>query len=91
MTETLTSPPYVAAYRFTGQLSGEDYDACIADLEARLAQFPRIAVLSDLSDMQGVSLEAIGRSGRTCAMRHRSWASSVGSRARRSSPTSGGW
>ncbi|KAF1727912.1 MAG: STAS/SEC14 domain-containing protein [Pseudoxanthomonas sp.] len=67
MIETLTSPPYVAAYRFTGQLSGEDYDACIADLEARLAQFPRIAVLSDLSDMQGVSLEAIGKDLRYAA------------------------
>lgn len=67
MIETLTSPPYVAAYRFTGQLSGEDYDACIADLEARLAQFPRIAVLIDLSDMQGVSLEAIGKDLRYAA------------------------
>ena len=67
MIETLTSPPYVAAYRFTGQLSGEDYDACIADLEARLAQFPRIAVLSNLSDMQGVSLEAIGKDLRYAA------------------------
>lgn len=67
MIETLTSPAYVAAYRFTGQLSGEDYDACIADLEARLAQFPRIAVLSDLSDMQGVSLEAIGKDLRYAA------------------------
>ncbi|WP_447938932.1 STAS/SEC14 domain-containing protein [Pseudoxanthomonas mexicana] len=67
MIETLASPPHVAAHRFTGQLTGEDYDACIADLETRLARFPRIAVLSDLSDMQGVSLDAVGKDLRYAA------------------------
>ena len=67
MIEILASPPHVAAYRFTGQLTGEDYDACIADLETRLARFPRIAVLSDLSHMQGVSLDAVGKDQRYAA------------------------
>lgn len=67
MIEILASLPHVAAYRFTGQLTGEDYDACIADLETRLARFPRIAVLSDLSDLQGMSLEAVGKDLRYAA------------------------
>ena len=31
MIEILDSPLHVGAYRFTGQLTGDDYDACIAD------------------------------------------------------------
>lgn len=69
MIEILDSPPHVGAYRFTGQLTGEDYDACIADLETRLARFPRIAVVSDLSDMHGVSLDAVGKDLRYAASR----------------------
>ena len=67
MIEILDSPPHVGAYRFTGQLTGEDYDACVADLEMRLARFPRIAVVSDLSDMQGISLDAVGKDLRYAA------------------------
>ena len=67
MIEILDSPLHVGAYRFTGQLMGDDYDACIADLETRLAGFPRIAVVSDLSDMQGVSLDAVGKDLRYAA------------------------
>jgi len=61
MIEILASPPHVAAYRFTDELTGANYDACIADLESRLAQFPRIAVVSDISDLHGLSLEVIGK------------------------------
>jgi hypothetical protein len=61
MIEILTSPPHVAAYRFTDELSGVDYDTCIADLESRLARFPRIAVVSDISDLHGLSLDVIGK------------------------------
>lgn len=61
MIEILDSPPHVGAYRVAAQLTGEDYDACVANLEMRLARFPRIAVVSDLSDMQGVSREAVGK------------------------------
>ena len=67
MIEIPDSPSHVGAYRFTGQLTGDDYDACIADLETRLAGFPRIAVVSDLSDMQGVSLDAVGKDLRYAA------------------------
>jgi hypothetical protein len=61
MIEILTSPPHVAAYRFTDELTGADYDACIADLESRLARYPRIAVVSDISDLHGLALEVIGK------------------------------
>jgi len=61
MIEILASPSHVAAYRFTDQLTGADYDVCIADLESRLARFPRIAVVSDISDLHGLGLEVIGK------------------------------
>jgi hypothetical protein len=61
MIEILTSPPHVAAYRFTDELTGADYDACIADLESRLERYPRIAVVSDISDLHGLALEVIGK------------------------------
>ncbi|MBD9478213.1 STAS/SEC14 domain-containing protein [Pseudoxanthomonas sp. PXM02] len=61
MIEILASPPHVAAYRFTDELTGADYDACIADLESRLLQFPRIAVVSDISDLHGLSLDVVGK------------------------------
>ncbi|QND80279.1 STAS/SEC14 domain-containing protein [Pseudoxanthomonas mexicana] len=67
MIEILDSPPHVGAYRFSGQLTGEDYDARVTDLEMRLARFPRVAVVSDLSDMQGVSLDAVGKDLRYAA------------------------
>ena len=51
----------MAAYRFTDELTGVDYDACIADLEDRLARFARIAVVSDISDLHGVAREVIGK------------------------------
>lgn len=61
MIEILASPPHVAAYRFTDQLTGADYDACIADVESRLARFPRIAVVSDISDLHGLAPEVVGK------------------------------
>ncbi len=61
MLEILTSPPHVAAYRFTDELTRADYDTCIADLESRLARYTRIAVVSDISDLHGLSLEVIGK------------------------------
>ena len=61
MIEILDSPPYVAAYRFADELRGTDYDTCITDLESRLARFPRIAVVSDISDLHGLAVEVIGK------------------------------
>lgn len=61
MIEILASPPHVAAYRFTDELTGTDYDTCIADVESRLARFARIAVVSDISDLHGLALDVIGK------------------------------
>ncbi len=61
MIEPIQAPPYLAAFRFSGRLGGEDYDACIAQIESRLREYPRIAVYADLADMTGMSLEAIGK------------------------------
>lgn len=61
MIEILASPPHVAAYRFTDELTGVGYDARIADLEDRLARFARIAVVSDISDLHAVAGEVIGK------------------------------
>ena len=59
MIDILASPPHVAAYRFVDELTGADYDACIADLEARLARHARIAVVADISDLHGLALEVV--------------------------------
>ncbi|AWV07915.1 SpoIIAA family protein [Marilutibacter maris] len=61
MIEILQSAPHVAAFHFTGTLSGEDYDACVAEIEARLSSHPRIAVFTDLTGMTGMSAEAMGK------------------------------
>lgn len=61
MIEILPAPPHVAAFRFSGKLSGEDYDRCIAQIEACLAGYRRIAIVSDLSGMTGLSAEAMGK------------------------------
>ncbi|MGN6224127.1 STAS/SEC14 domain-containing protein [Pseudoxanthomonas sp.] len=61
MIESIPAPPHVAAFRFSGQLSGEDYDRCIATLEAHLAEYRRIGVFTDLRDMTGLSAEALAK------------------------------
>lgn len=61
MLEILSAPPHLAAYRFEGELTGDDYDACIADLERRFATHARIDVFCDLSGYTGLSAEALGK------------------------------
>lgn len=61
MIDAIPAPPHVAAFRFSGQLTGEDYDLCIRELEARLAEYRRIAVVSDLSGLTGLSAEAMAK------------------------------
>jgi hypothetical protein len=61
MLEILPSPPQLAAYRFTGTLTAEDYDRCIADIEARLAQHPRIGIYCDLRGFTGITPAALAR------------------------------
>ena len=60
MLEILPSPPHIGAYRFTGTLTAEDYDRCIADVEARLARFERIGLYCDLRGFTGMTPAALG-------------------------------
>lgn len=59
MLEILPSPPHVGAYRFGGTLTAEDYDRCIADIEARLAGHPRIGLYCDLRGFTGITPAAL--------------------------------
>lgn len=61
MIEILPGPSHLAAYRFTGTLTAEDYDRCIEDLEARLAQHRRIGIYCDLRGFTGITPAAIAR------------------------------
>lgn len=61
MIEILPAPPHVAAFRFTGTLTGEDYDRGIAAIEDKLAGHDRIAILSDLTGMTEVTTAALGK------------------------------
>lgn len=61
MLEILPSPPHLAAYRFTGTLTAEDYDRCIDDLEARLAGHGRIGIYCDLRGFTGITPAALAR------------------------------
>ena len=59
MFEILPSPSHLAAYRFTGTLTAEDYQRCIADLESRLRRHARISIYCDLRDFSGITPAAI--------------------------------
>lgn len=57
----LPSADHVGAYRFTGTLSRDDYDRCIADVEARLQRHGRIGIYCELDSFTGLTLPALGR------------------------------
>ncbi|HEY5804770.1 MAG TPA: STAS/SEC14 domain-containing protein [Lysobacter sp.] len=61
MIEMLPSPSHVAAFHFSGTLDGDDYDRCIADIEARLAQHQRIGIFCDLTGFTGLTAQAMGK------------------------------
>ena len=61
MIEILPAPSHVAAFHFQGTLTAEDYDRCIAEIEARLAAQERIGIFSDLTGMTGITAEAMGK------------------------------
>lgn len=61
MYEALPSADHVGAYRFTGTLNREDYDRCIADVEARLQRHGRIGIYCELDGFTGLTLPALGR------------------------------
>ena len=48
MIAILPAPPHLAAFRFDGLLSGEDFDVCVGEVERRLATQPRINLFCDM-------------------------------------------
>lgn len=61
MLELLSAPDHVAAFRFEGTISAEDYARVRAEIEARLARHARIGVHADLTQCRGISARALLR------------------------------
>lgn len=61
MIEILPAAPHVAAFRVTGVFTGDDYDRCVAEIEARLAAHPRIGMFCDMAGMTRLSAEALAK------------------------------
>ncbi|HEY0332621.1 MAG TPA: STAS/SEC14 domain-containing protein [Stenotrophomonas sp.] len=61
MYDALASADHVGAYRFTGTLTREDYDRCIADVEQRLTRHGRIGIYCEMAGFTGLTLPALGR------------------------------
>lgn len=61
MIEILPAPSHVAAFDVRETLTVDDYDRCIAEIDARLAEHPRIAVFCNLVGMCRMTPMAIAR------------------------------
>ncbi|MBO9710865.1 MAG: STAS/SEC14 domain-containing protein [Caulobacter sp.] len=61
MIEFLHAPDHVLAVRISGTLTAEDYDRMFAEVEARLARNPRMAVYADLIGFKDLTVEAAAK------------------------------
>ncbi|WP_165789472.1 STAS/SEC14 domain-containing protein [Billgrantia endophytica] len=61
MIEILPAPEYVAAFRISGTLRGEDYDALIPEIEAKLEHNEHIGVLADMTEFDHMTAGAVQR------------------------------
>lgn len=61
MIELLPAPDHVLAYRMTGLLTEDDYDAIIASTEAKLKAHEKIAVYADMTGFTGLTLGAMAK------------------------------
>lgn len=61
MIEILPAPEYVAAFRISGTLHGEDYDVMIPAIEAKLEHNEHIGVLADLTQFEHMTAKALQR------------------------------
>lgn len=59
MIEILPAPDHVAAYRMSGEVTGEDYDRVAADLEARLQRHEKLSLYVDMVDFTDMTAEAL--------------------------------
>ena len=51
----------VAGFRVTGQLTADDYDRLIGEIESKLAQYERIAIYADATELGGISIPALAK------------------------------
>lgn len=61
MIEILPSPEYVAAFRISGTLRGEDYDELIPAIEEKLEHNEYIGMLADLTQFDHMTAKALQR------------------------------
>ncbi|MDQ3288825.1 MAG: STAS/SEC14 domain-containing protein [Pseudomonadota bacterium] len=61
MIEILPAPSHVAAFKVRETLTADDYDRCIAEIEARLSEHRRITVFCDLVGMARMTPMAVAR------------------------------
>ena len=64
MLTILPAPDHVAAYRLSQTLTGEDLDAIMADIGARLARHEKIGILADMTDFTDMTLAAAWKDAR---------------------------
>ncbi|HEY6943402.1 STAS/SEC14 domain-containing protein [Dokdonella sp.] len=88
MIATLPAPPHLAAFRFDGSLTGEDFHVCGAEVERRLATRARINLFCDMSRHDGATLEEVsadiraafgrfGKIGRCAVVTQRPWVAAI--------------
>lgn len=53
------APDHVIAARAEGKLTSEDIDAFIAEIDARLARHERIGLVTDVTALEGMTLDGI--------------------------------
>jgi len=64
MLTILPAPDHVAAYRLSQTLTGEDLDAIMVDIGARLARHEKIGILADMTDFTDMTLAAAWKDAR---------------------------
>ncbi|HKU38920.1 MAG TPA: STAS/SEC14 domain-containing protein [Polyangiales bacterium] len=59
MLDILQAPNYVAAFRLSSEISKQDYDRIVAEIESRLQQHARIAIYVELADASHFTIPAL--------------------------------
>lgn len=59
MLDILQAPNFVAAFRLSNDITKQDYDRIIAEVESRLQQHPRIAIYVELSGPAHITMTAL--------------------------------
>lgn len=61
MIEIISAPENVAAFRVAGTVTAEDYDRIIPTIEEKLSDYKDIGVLTDLTDFEDMTADALKR------------------------------